>query len=198
MNEIQDIYQPVYAQQEYVVGCHRLAVPGLLQHDQLREDGHRLENQGHGVGVLLHVLEDALRRPLHKEREGGGDQEEHGDVEVVVSLVVGVFELDADQIDHGHLVGQKDDLHDLQIEGDVSCVLLPGDQIEVSADVGNQVDQLCLQGQATDRLCFEDLCQENGSASDQKDVPRGSNDLAEADEHDGSKIFRNFQSARDG
>lgn len=45
---VDEIERPVEAQEEQVVGGDGFRLPGLADHEQLRQDGHRLQVDGEG------------------------------------------------------------------------------------------------------------------------------------------------------
>ena len=87
VDPVGDVQRPVAAQREQVVRRDGLGLSGALQHEELRQDGHRLQPDGEGP----HDLGDGVLVGEEDGEDGGAAQEvldaEGVDVGVVRGLV---------------------------------------------------------------------------------------------------------------
>lgn len=91
VHPIQDVERPVRPQREQVVRRNALRLARLADHEQLRQDRHRLEVDAEGPQHLEHgeVMVD-------EEGEEEGGYHEELDAEGVVVVVVGRAETEVD------------------------------------------------------------------------------------------------------
>lgn len=119
---VEEIEGPIHAQAEQVVGGDRLRLASLADHEQLRQDCHRLQVDGERPQDLQEsevVVDENSKTPDRN------DQELHS--ETVMVAIVGGPELHIDQVDGGVRTADVDHLHACVIEGDEG-----GEQIQVA------------------------------------------------------------------
>lgn len=110
---VEEVEGPIHAQAEQVVGGDGLCLARLADHEELRQDRHRLQIDGERP-------QDLQEREVVVDENGkatdGNNQELHS--ETVVVAVVGGPELCVDQVDCGVRTTDVDHLHACVIEGD--------------------------------------------------------------------------------
>jgi len=110
---VKDVQSPVGAEGKKVMRCDRFGLSGLADHEQLGQDGDRLQVDGKGPKDL-HDVEGMID---DQRNEGRRNQEEFYS-ECVMIAVVGGLEFEQHEI-HGPVRGgDEEDLHDGVVDRD--------------------------------------------------------------------------------
>lgn len=141
---VEEIEGPIQAQAEQVVGGDRLRLASLADHEELRQDRHRLQ-------VDRECPQDLHQREVmvdeNSQTPDGNDQEL--DSETVMVAIVGGPELNVDQVHCGIRTTDVDHLHACVIEGDEG-----GEQIQVACGKHYSKQDLALSGDSCTRPAF--------------------------------------------
>ncbi len=94
VDPVQDVQTPVRSEREEIMRCDRLGLARLGHHEELRQNGHRLQIDGERP-EHLHNAELVIE----EERQNRHGTHEELDPERVVVVIVGGLELDEHQVD---------------------------------------------------------------------------------------------------
>lgn len=141
---VEEIESPIHAEAEQVVGGDGLRLASLADHEELRQDSHRLQVDGERP-------QDLQRREgvvdENSETPDGNNQELHS--ETVMVAIVGGPELRIDQVDCRIRTSDVDHLHAGVIEGDEG-----GEQIQVARGEHDSKQDLAFSRDTCTRPAF--------------------------------------------
>ena len=147
VDPVENVEAAVGAEGKEVVAGDALSLPGFGHHEQLGQDGDRLQVDGERPKDFHH-------RELmveHQSKEQRGTDEKFNPKGVMVA-VIGSLELDVHQIDSGGSRADKEELHSGVVEGDEG-----GEEVEVARTEDGQEEDLRLARNASAAAGLPDL-----------------------------------------
>jgi len=164
VHPVEEVQASVQAQGEQVVGGDGLRLAGLADHEQLREDGDRLEVDGESPEDLegAEVVVDQESEPSDRNNEKFGP-------ESVVVSVVGGLELGVDQVDREVGATDVNAFHCWVVQRDEV-----GEQVQVSGSEDESKEELGFTADSGARPGFPDLHQKQDDGQQVAQVSRQS------------------------